>query len=83
MADQRVSDFSPFIHQQIESQEKIESSLWKLEALMTVATMTDGFCDLPEKTLQPYFSVAMDYIEKAGAANQASISALLKDGKII
>jgi hypothetical protein len=78
MANTRVSDFSSFINRQIESQENVESSLCKIEALMTVAVMTDGFCDLPEKILQPYFSVAMDYIEKAGEANQESISVLLK-----
>ena len=79
MADQRVSDFSSFIHRQIQSQEQVESYLWRLEALLTVAIMTDGFCDLPEKILQPYFSVAMDLIEKAGEVNQASISALLME----
>lgn len=78
MASFRVSDFSSFINGQIESQEQVESSLCKIEALMTVAVMTDGFSDLPEKILQSYFSVAMDLIEKAGEANQASISVLLK-----
>lgn len=79
MADYSVSDFSSFIHQQIRSQEQVESYLWRLEALMTVATMTEGFCDLSENILQHYFSIAADLIEKAGEANQKSISRLLME----
>ncbi len=79
MVNTIVSDFSPFIHKQIKSQEQVESYLWRLEALMTIATMTDGFCDLPENILQHYFSIAADLIEKAGEANQASIRALLME----
>jgi hypothetical protein len=77
MANVIVPDFAFFINRQIESQEQIESCLWKLEALITVATMTDSFCDLPENTLRSYFSIATDLIEKAGEANQKSLSRLL------
>jgi hypothetical protein len=79
MADNSVAYFSSFINQQIRSQEKIESYLWKLEALMTVATMADGFCDLPEDILRNYFSIATDLIEKAGKTNQESIDQLLNE----
>lgn len=74
MADYSVSDFSSFIHQQIQSQEQIESYLWRLEALMNAATMTDNFFDLPENILHNYFSVATDLIEKAGEANQENLN---------
>ncbi len=77
MAGYRVYDFSSFIKHQINSQEKVESYLWKLDALITVATMSDGLCELPENIFQNYFSIAADLIEKAGKANQESLNELL------
>ncbi len=77
MADYSVAYFASFINRQIQSQEEIESYLWRLEALMTVATMADGFCDLPEEILRNYFSVVADLIEKASEVNQESLRGLL------
>jgi hypothetical protein len=81
MAEYSVAYFSSFINRQIQSQEQIESYLWKLEALMTVATMTDDFYDIPEDILRNYFSIASNLIEKAGKVNQISIDQLLKSIK--
>ncbi len=77
MADYSVAYFSSFINQQIKSQEQIESYLWKLEALITVATMADGFFDLPEDILRNYFSVGTNLIEKAKKVNQESLHRLI------
>jgi adenosine deaminase len=78
MANHSVPDFSSFINQQIQTQEKIESYLWRLEALIAVATTTDDFYDLSEKILHNYFSMASDLIEEATRANQLSLNELLK-----
>ena len=78
MAIPSVSDFSSFINHQTKTQEKIEASLWKLEALVAVAVMADGFYDLSEATLRNYFSVASDLIEKATEANQSSLRELMQ-----
>lgn len=77
MAVIRVSDFDFFINIQLQSQEKVESCLWKLEALLTPATMAEGFYDIPENFLRDYFSIALDLIEDALKANQESLQELL------
>lgn len=81
MAKPSVTQFSSFINQQIQSQEQIEECLGKLEALIAVAVMTDGFYDLPKVVLHTYFSIAGDLIEVAMKANQASLGDLLKQEK--
>lgn len=78
MAIDSVNEVSSLINQQVTFQEKIESCLWKLEALMTVAVLTDNFYDLPEITLHNYFSVANDLIEEATKANQEALNNLNK-----
>jgi hypothetical protein len=79
MADNRVSNFSFFINQQIQAQEKIESCLWKLEALINMAVTTDYFHDLSEIVLHNYFSIAEDLIGEAVKANQKFHQHLLFD----
>lgn len=78
MANNRVSDFSSFINQQVQAQEKIESCLWKLKALINVAVTTDYFHDISEVVLHNYFSIAEDLIGEAVQANQLSLNGLLK-----
>lgn len=78
MAAISVTDFSLFINQQIQAQERAESYLWQLEALVTVATMTHGFYDLPEKTLHNYFLTAGNLVDEVSKANQISLNDLLK-----
>jgi hypothetical protein len=78
MAILSVSDFSLFINQQIKAQERIEVCLWRLEALIAVALMTDGFYNLSQSFLHNYFSVVGDLIQEAAKANQASFNELLK-----
>ena len=78
MASISVSDFSSFINRQIEAQEKIESCLWKLEALIAVAVIADRFHDFSEKLLHNYFSVLGDLIQEATNANQMSLDELMK-----
>ena len=78
MADNRVSDFSSFINQQIRAQEQVETCLWKLEALIAVALTTDDFYDLTDIILHNYFSIAGDLIETAAKANQISLDELLR-----
>lgn len=52
MATLSVSDFSSFINRQLKAQQKIEGCLWKkLEALIAVAIMPDGFYALNENIL--------------------------------
>jgi hypothetical protein len=79
MANPIISDF--FIHVQLKSQEKVESCLWKLEALLTTAIMAEGFYDISENFLRDYFSIALDLIEEALKANQESIHELLNRSK--
>jgi hypothetical protein len=77
MARMSVSDFQLFLNNQVKVQEKIETCLWRLEALMAVATMTESFYELPENILHNYFSLASDLIEEAAKANQTSLYQLL------
>ncbi len=81
MADLRLTDSSSFINQQIQTQEKIEACLWKLEALMTIAVSADDFYDCPESILHNYFSIAGDLIAEAMITNQLSLKALFKHSK--
>lgn len=81
MAIISVADFSTFINQQIKAQEQIEACLWRLEALMTVALMTDDFYDLSANVLHNYFSLAGDLIEEATKANQMSLGELLRQDR--
>jgi hypothetical protein len=81
MAMISVSDFSSFINQQIKAQEQIGACLWRLEALIAVAVMTNDFYDLSESILHNYFLVAGDLIEEATKANQMSINKLLKQDR--
>lgn len=78
MADNRLADFSSFINRQVQAQEKIESCLWKLEALINMAVTTDYFHDLSEIVLHNYFSIAGDLIEEATKVNQSILSELHK-----
>jgi len=82
MADNSVSDFSSFINRQINFQERVESCLWKLEALTVIAAMSEGFYDFPESILRNYFSIAVDLIENAKKSNQISLNALFKKGRV-
>jgi hypothetical protein len=77
MAVVRISDFDSFINIQLQSQEKVESCLWKLEALLTISTMAEGFYDISESVLRDYFSIALNLIEDASKANQVSLQELL------
>ena len=80
MANTRLNEVL-FLNQQVAWQEKIEGYLWRLEALITVAVLAEGFDDLPENILQRYFTVANDLIAEATQANQASLHELLKQKK--
>ncbi len=81
MAITSVSDFLLFINRQTEVQEKIEACLWRMEALISVALMTDGFYELSGDILHSYFSIAGNLIEEATTANQISLKELLKQDK--
>ena len=70
MANCSVSEISDLINNRIASQEKIEVCLWKLEALISVAVLTDNFYELPDTILHSYFSIASDLIEDAKQASQ-------------
>ncbi len=80
MAVISVTDFSSFINCQTEAQEKIESYLWQLEALLAVA-MIDDFYNLPKNILHNYFSIADDLVEEAIKVNQMSINELLSQDR--
>jgi len=80
MAIHSVNEVASLINQQVAFQEKLEASLWKLEALITVAVLADDFYELPRVTLHNYFSVASDLINEATKANQASLSKLHSTG---
>jgi hypothetical protein len=69
--------FSLFINKQIEIQEQIETCLWKLDALISVAVIAKGFYEAPENILCNYFFVAGDVIQEATKANQLSLKELL------
>jgi len=81
MAIISIFDFWTFINQQIETQEQVETCLWKLEALITVVLTTNNFYDLSEWTLHNYFSVVGDLIEEAVKVNQMSLNDLLQQGR--
>lgn len=78
MAIISVSNFSSFINQQIKAQEQIGVCLWRLEALIAVAVMTNDFYSLSESILHNYFTVVGALIEEAAKANQVSLNDLLK-----
>ena len=78
MAVISVTDFSSFMNQQIQTQEKIEYCLWQLDALVTVAAMTQGFYELPEKTLHNYFLVVGDLVDEVTKINQINLDKSLK-----
>ncbi len=81
MAMTSVTDFSNFINQQIGAQEQIRTCLWELEALISVALMTDFFYKFSESILHNYFFIASSLIDEATEANQLSLDSLLKQGR--
>jgi hypothetical protein len=81
MAITSIDDVTSLINQQIALQEKIETCLWKLDSMISVAVLSDDLYDLSEISLQNYFSVAADIIQKATKANQESLCALMKTSK--
>jgi hypothetical protein len=78
MANSIVADFTTFLNQQIQAQEEVETCLWQLEALITVALMTDGIYSISKSLLQSYLSIADSLIEAASKANQMSLTELLR-----
>ena len=77
MVNTILPDLTDFLNQQTKAQEKIELCLWKLEAMVNVALMTDNFFKVSEKNLHNYFTAA-DLIEEAVEANDASLSSLFQ-----
>lgn len=73
MGNTRLNEVSPLINQQIAFQEKVQTCLCKLEALIAVVVLTDNFYDLPKIYLHNYFSVIGDLIEESMEANQQSL----------
>src|ERR1700733_998785 len=67
MVNTILPDLTHFLNQQSNAREKIELCLWKLEALMNVALMTDNFFKISENNLHNYFMTAADLIEEAYA----------------
>ncbi len=78
MANLIVADFPAFLNQQIQAQEQVEAYLCQLEALITVALMTDGMQGISRSLLQNYLSIADRLIEKSLSANQASLNELYR-----
>jgi hypothetical protein len=76
MAIPSVNENHFFINEQVAFQEKIEACLWKLEALITIAVSLPAFYDLPDVTLQHYFSIASDLIGEATKTNEQSLNNL-------
>lgn len=78
MADHSVTQISSLINQQIEIQEQMEISLWKLEALIEAAVLSENFYDLSRSSLHHYFLIVSGLIEELSNTNQISIDTLCK-----
>ena len=78
MAVNSIADFSSFLNHQRQTQEILESCLWKLEALMTVALHSSNFYELSKHIRHDYFSVMGELIMEAIQANQTSLNGLLR-----
>lgn len=60
MAKRRLSDFSDFLNSHLILSEQQQVQLHQLKALIEVATMTEGFLDLPKITQHHYWSNLLD-----------------------
>jgi hypothetical protein len=77
MANDRLTEISKLVYQQLEYQEALSYSLAKAEALAYV-TMCQEFLDMPNNIIQDYLWALSDIIEQAKAMNYDSLNSLYK-----
>ncbi len=77
MAEHSITQLLSIINQQIDSQEKLNTYLSKVETLLEFA-MSDGFLGYSTASIYYYIWVVSDIVERAKISNEESLNVLLK-----
>ena len=78
MGHTSLNEIFTLINRQIESQEKLGSCLFKLQAFVRLMSPIDEVEHIPSSVLHGCFSLAEDLVETAIQLNQGCLDHLLK-----